>query len=158
MLPLHRLARNTARLVVDTVIGNGLAQQQNDASDTGFVNDRVRPLARRAAAEGCVLLTNDGTLPLNPIHEVAVFGRCQLDWFYMGYGSGGNVNPPHTVNLMEGLANAHVRYNHVLAEMYRTWCTSKEHEANLGWWGHWLTHHPEMPVDASLAQAAARTA
>jgi beta-glucosidase len=104
------------------------------------------------------LLTNDGTLPLNPIHEVAVFGRCQLDWFYMGYGSGGNVNPPHTVNLMEGLANAHVRYNHVLAEMYRTWCTSKEHEADLGWWGHWPTHHPEMPVDASLAQAAARTA
>ena len=39
---------------------------------------------------------------------MAVFGRVQLDWFYVGYGSGGDVNPPYRVNLMEGLRNAGV--------------------------------------------------
>lgn len=158
MLPVHKLARNAAQWVVNTAMGNGLAQHENDARENGHVNDQVRPLARRAAAEGCVLLTNDGTLPLDPHSEVAVFGRCQLDWFHMGYGSGGNVNPPYAVNLMDGLANAHVRHNHVLAEVYRAWCTSEEHAADHGWWGHWPTHYPEMPVDSQLALAAAQTA
>ena len=158
MLPIHKLVRNTAQRVVDTVMGNGLAQQENDAHTLGHVNDHVAPLARRAAAEGCVLLVNDGTLPLDPNQEVAVFGRCQLDWFFMGHGSGGNVNPPHTINLVDGLAAACVKYNLVLAEMYRSWCSSEEHAADQGWWGHWPTHHPEMPVDSDLARAVAQTA
>ncbi|MBQ9045722.1 MAG: hypothetical protein IJ112_07260 [Oscillospiraceae bacterium] len=41
-----------------------------------------------------MLLKNDGTLPLSKQEPVAVFGRCQLDWFYVGYGSGGDVLMP----------------------------------------------------------------
>ena len=53
-----------------------------------------------------MLLKNDGTLPLKKDEETAVFGRCQLDWFYVGYGSGGDVHPAWRVNLMQGLKNA----------------------------------------------------
>lgn len=158
MITAHKLARKAAQWVVDSVMGNGLAQQENETTDQGHISPDVAPLARQAAADGCVLLTNDGTLPLARDEEVAVFGRCQLDWFAMGYGSGGDVHPPYRTNLMDGLDAVGARYNHVLAEVYRTWCTSKEHAADHGWWGHWPTSYPEMPVSLDLAQAAARTA
>jgi beta-glucosidase len=105
-----------------------------------------------------VLLSNDGTLPLSPTEEVAVFGRCQRDWFFVGYGSGGDVHPPYEVDLVEGLCNAGARVSPVLAQVYAEWCGSEEHAADEGWWGHWPTHHPEMPVSPDLAKAAAQTA
>ncbi len=158
MIVLPKYARRTAQWIVDSVMANGLAQQENEAALEGTANVELAKLARQAAAEGCVLLTNDGTLPLSTDEGVAVFGRCQIDWFSMGYGSGGNVHPPYTTNLIDGLTDLGATYNRVLAQMYRSWCTSKEHEADHGWWGHWPTHYPEMPVDPELLQAAARTA
>ena len=158
MIPTTKYARRAARWLVDSVMGNGLAQRENEASEEGSANAETASLARQAAAEGCVLLTNDGTLPLSSEDEIAVFGRCQLDWFFMGHGSGGDVNATHTVNLIEGLQAAGIRYNRVLAKVYSEWCSTEENAADPGWWGHWPTHHSEMPVDAELAEAAAQTA
>jgi beta-glucosidase-like glycosyl hydrolase len=92
--------------VVDWGMGNGLMQEELTADGHDMVTPEMAALARRAGAEGCVLLKNDGTLPLKAGETVAVFGRCQLDWFYVGYGSGGDVHPPYRVHLMEGLKNA----------------------------------------------------
>ncbi len=157
MIVLPKYARRAAQWVVDSVMGNGLAQQENEDAQEGAINVGVANLARQAAAEGCVLLTNDGTLPLYADEAIAVFGRCQIDWFTMGHGSGGDVKPPYTTNLIDGLADLGATYNRVLAQMYQRWCTSKEHEADRGWWGHWPTHYPEMPLDPELVQATART-
>ena len=60
-------------------------------------------LCRRAGAEGIVLLKNNGVLPLAKQQVVSVFGRVQADYFCVGYGSGGDVNPPYTVSLLQGL-------------------------------------------------------
>lgn len=158
MVAWRKYAQKAAQRVIDTVMGNGLAQDESEATSTGTTSPALAALARQAAAEGCVLLTNDGTLPLVPTREVAVFGRCQIDWFFMGYGSGGSVHPTYTVNLLDGLDAANVRYNQVLASTYRAWCASENNEAERGWWGHWPTHHPEMPVSVELAQAAAQAA
>ena len=38
------------------------------------------------AAEGAVLLKNDGMLPLAGGTQLSLFGRVQRDWFYTGYG------------------------------------------------------------------------
>ncbi len=66
---------------------------------------------RKAAAEGAVLLKNDNALPLAAEGTtVSVFGRNQLEWFNTGYGSGGDVNNPYAVSLIEGLKNCK-RYN-----------------------------------------------
>ena len=155
MIGIRKKARRAAQWVVDSVMGNGLAQQENDAVDTAETTAEVARLARQAAAEGCVLLHNDDTLPLRREAQVAVFGRCQHDWFFMGHGSGGDVHPPYHVNLMEGLRSHSASFDRVLAETYRAWCTSDEHAADHGWWGHWPTHLPEMPVTTELAHAAA---
>lgn len=71
-----------AQRVVDWGMGNGLMQEELTADGHDMVTPEVAELARRAGAEGCVLLKNDGTLPLKAEQPVAVFGRCQLDWFY----------------------------------------------------------------------------
>ena len=62
-------------------------------------------LLRDIAAQGAVLLENDGTLPLKKGTRVTLFGRVQKDWFYTGYGSGGDVNKPYAINLIEGMRN-----------------------------------------------------
>lgn len=145
-----------AQRVVDWGMGNGLMQEELTADGHDMVTPEMAALARRAGAEGCVLLKNEGTLPLKAGQPVAVFGRCQLDWFYVGYGSGGDVHPPYRVNLMEGLKNAGVAVDQELSGVYENWCFSDDHKANHGWWGHWPMSHPEMPLEQSMVSAAAK--
>lgn len=158
---MSRWKQRTRKLVqgvIDRVMGNGLLQEENRAAGEYDVNEKLVPLLRQAGAESCVLLKNNGVLPLKPTEELAVFGRCQLDWFYVGYGSGGDVRAPYSVNLIDGLRNAGVRLNEGLLEAYRRWTSSEEHKADHGWWGHWPMNYPEMPLSSELVGSAARTA
>ena len=59
-------------------------------------------LSRRIAAEGIVLLKNNGVLPLRQNHTVAIFGVHQIDYIKGGSGSG-NVTTEHITNIYEGL-------------------------------------------------------
>ena len=118
------------------------------------IEEHLPALCRQAAAEGIVLLKNQGgALPLQKDAPVAVFGRVQLDYFYVGYGSGGDVNPPYTVNLMEGLGNAGVQVDQELAQTYAKW--SEENQPFMGFWGNWPRYFEEMPLEDSQVQAAA---
>jgi len=112
-------------------------------------------VCRSAAAEGIVLLKNDGILPLQADRETAFFGRCQNDWFYVGYGSGGDVNPHYRISPMAALEGRDVRYNRPLAEAYRKW--SAENVPFEGVWGLWPTHFDEMPLAREQIRAAAAT-
>ena len=147
-----------AQRVIDMAMGNGLMQEETTADGARYVTPGVDGLIRQAGAESCVLLKNDGVLPLAPEEEVAVFGRCQLDWFYVGYGSGGDVKAPYYVNLIDGLQSAGVPVNAAVLNRYSSWTREEENEADHGWWGHWPYSHPEMPLDAALVRTAASTA
>ena len=83
-----------------------LAQSTGGKVDeTKTSTEEMSRLARMTAGEGIVLLKNDGVLPFKAEDVVSVFGRVQNDYFYVGYGSGGDVKPPYRVSLMEGLKN-----------------------------------------------------
>ena len=144
--------------IIDSAMGNGLMQEETTAGGERYVTPGIGELIRQAGAESCVLLKNSGALPLNKEREVAVFGRCQLDWFYVGYGSGGDVNAPYHVNLIDGLRNAGVRMNDELLQAYETWTQQEDNVADHGWWGHWPMNYPEMPLDAALVNRAAQSA
>ena len=158
MIKWKKTMGKVAQRVIDMAMGNGLMQEENTASGERYVTPGIDALIRQAGAESCVLLKNDGALPLALNEEVAVFGRCQLDWFYVGYGSGGDVKAPYYVNLIDGLRNADVPLNVAVLNRYFAWTHEEENEADNGWWGHWPYSHPEMPLDASLVRTAAKTA
>lgn len=64
-----------------------------------------RAAARRAAAEGIVLLKNDGILPLKREEKVALFGAGAGRTIKGGTGSG-DVNEREVVSVYQGLVNA----------------------------------------------------
>ena len=69
------------------------------------ITDGMPEVLREAAGETAILLENNGVLPFKKGTRVSVFGRVQNDWFYTGYGSGGDVKKPYGVNLIDGLKN-----------------------------------------------------
>lgn len=65
-----------------------------------------RNLARRAAAEGIVLLKNEKeTLPIKPGDKIAMYGAGAICTIKGGTGSG-DVNERESVNLYQGMVNA----------------------------------------------------
>ena len=154
---LKKTLGKAAQKVIDGVMGNGLMQEETSASGTKNITEGFDQLIRQAGAESCVLLKNDGVLPLDPKKEIAVFGRCQFDWFFVGYGSGGDVHAPYTVNLVDGLYQAGFRLNPYILNSYNIWTHEGGHKADDGWWGHWPTHHQEMQLSEELIQNARKT-
>ncbi len=118
----------------------------------------MQELARKSAAEGCVLLKNNGVLPLKKDKAVSVFGRCQVDTFYVGYGSGGNVHPPKKVSFLEGLRSCEgISLNETVSKVYEDWCHRKENIADPGTeWGKWPYYYPEMPLEEAFVEKAAK--
>ncbi len=152
------ISKTVGKLVqraIDRQMGAGLMQEENTAAGERWHAAGFPELIRQAGAEACVLLKNDGTLPLKKDEELAVFGRCQLDWFYVGYGSGGDVHPAWRVNLMQGLRNAGQKLNEPLADRYASWCADNPPDS--GWWGHWPFYYPEMELPEHEVLEASKT-
>jgi beta-glucosidase len=77
-------------------------------------------ITRQSAAEGIVLLKNNGTLPWKDgaIKMVALFGENSYDFLSGGTGSG-CVHPPYVVDMLQGLENAGIKSSPVLTDIYR---------------------------------------
>lgn len=135
---------------------NSLAQEEaaRRAADKS-VTEGMPELLRRAATEGAVLLKNqNGALPLANGTRVSLFGRGQIQWFYTGYGSGGDVNKPYAVSLLDGLRDCEtLSVNESLAKLYTDW--DAENPIDHGFWGHWPRFYPDMPMDAQTVSEAA---
>ncbi len=117
---------------------------------------RTAALCRKAAAQGAVLLKNeDAVLPLTADDRVAVFGRCQKDYYRSGTGSGGAVNVLYTTNLLDGLRNDHITVNGMLADCYESWIAEHPFDNGGGGWACEPWCQAEMPVSQELAAKAA---
>ena len=153
---LERFFGKQYQKLVERTMGNGLSQKMTAAEGEKIMNPGMSELIRLAGAEGCVLLENDGVLPLDPKRSAAVFGRCQFDWFYVGYGSGGDVHAPYHVNLVQGLENAGFCPDDEVLSAYRLWTSEPKNRAYDGFWGHWPYSYPEMPLSEDLVRRASQ--
>lgn len=135
------------------IFEGGLSQEQAAwAEETYDVPVSAKADIRQLAAEGIVMLKNDDALPLCG-KKVAVFGRCQYDYFYCGYGSGGDVNIPYKVSLSEALHNCtEVQINEEIDTFYRE--KSEKNPPDEGYWGHWPFNFPEFIPDEALIKSA----
>lgn len=149
-----KIFKKIIRKITDKVNGNDLMQELNIPVGERHITKGMPELIRQAGAEGAVLLKNDGTLPLKQTDKVALFGRCQYDYFSVGYGSGGDVKPPYKVNLLQAMREASADGGFVLdeelAERYENWCKKEENVPFEGWWGHWPMNYPEMALEDNI--------
>ncbi len=112
--------------------------------------------SRGIAAECAVLIKNDNQfLPLQKDEKVAVFGRCQIEYYRSGTGSGGAVNVAYTTNLIDSLeARNHVIVDTTLVQAYRTWLEANPFDNGGGGWAMEPWSQKEMPLTDKQVQSA----
>ena len=85
-------------------------------------------LVRKAAAEGLVLLENNGVLPLKGVKKVALYGVGSYDFIAGGTGSG-NVNKAYIRNVADGLRENGLEVNAATENWYKQYIALKKTEA-----------------------------
>ncbi len=107
-------------------------------------------VALEVAAEGAVLLENNGVLPIQKDEtQVAVFGRTQID-ISKGGGGSGTVHTSASYNFIQGFEEAGIQYDQELFDVYSKWCAENAAEGDsstFGTMGNGASQ-PEMPIDA----------
>lgn len=148
-------SKKTEEEAVETAAEDDSVVKSNEEE---YIPEKMSETLRNAGAEGIVLLRNDqNILPLKKGTTVAVFGRVQIDYFAVGYGSGGYVKKPYLSTLADGLeANEEIAVDAALLDTYRQWIA--KNPAKEGIWGHWPRFHAEMPVSDELAKDVATRA
>lgn len=138
---------------IDKITGSGVMQEENTVDGDKKVFEPMPQTALKASEESIVLLKNkDNALPIKDGDTVSVFGRCQLDYFYVGYGSGGDVNAPYQINLIDGLKNNGVKIYSPLLNLYESW--REKNPVSHGFWGHWPMNYPEMELSERVVKSA----
>ncbi|GGH36268.1 glycoside hydrolase family 3 C-terminal domain-containing protein [Paenibacillus segetis] len=112
--------------------------------------------SRKVAAEGAVLLKNEGhVLPIQDKESVSIFGRTQVNYYRSGTGSGGSVHVTHTTNLLDGLrSKQHITINEDLANVYEKWIETNPFDNGGGGWAAEPWHQKEMPLTDELVTEA----
>jgi len=115
------------------------------------------PVSRQAAGEGIVLLENkELVLPLLQGEVISLFGRCQIDTYRSGTGSGGAVNVAYAVNALMGLrANDTININEKLVSVYKQWIDAHPFDDGGGGWAAEPWFQQEMPLTNELVREAA---
>ena len=118
-------------------------------------------MVREAAAEGMVLLKNNGNLPMEAKGNIALFGLSAYKSIAGGTGSG-NVNKPYIRNISEGLEAAGFTLDSRLADFYTKHREYVASQSALGMGGggrNVLLGEavlPEVAINQSAVQACAQ--
>ena len=125
----------------------------------GIPLKELAPMCREAATEGIVLLKNEeNVLPIKAEDNIAIFGRCQIDYYRSGTGSGGAVNVAYSTNLLDGLKNyPWVKLNEKLVQTYQDWIAEHPFDNGGGGWAAEPWHQAEMPLTDEIVGEAAAT-
>ena len=138
------------------MISEKLLSDLINSSEKGPVKE-LKPLCRKMAAQGSVLLKNDnGLLPLKDKTKLAVFGRIQEYYYKSGTGSGGRVNTEKSCSLIEALEKSeNIIIDKTLKNIYADWISKNPFETTTAWakepWSQ-----KEMPMDEKIVLNAAK--
>jgi beta-glucosidase len=116
------------------------------------------PFARTAATEGMVLLKNEGhVLPIREEEVVSVFGRCQIDYYKSGTGSGGSVHVEYSISALEGMRNnKKLEINEQLAALYEAYVRENPFDKGDGGWASEPWFQKEMELTETVVKEARR--
>lgn len=118
----------------------------------------VAPFSRGMAAEGAVLLRNEEQmLPIVKEDNIAIFGRCYMDYYKSGTGSGGLVHVEYSTNLKHGFENhPWVKINRNVADVYEQFVYGNPADVGTGEFASEPWCQEEMPLDENLVKEAAQ--
>lgn len=124
----------------------------------GIPMEGLAEACRKVAAQGAVLLKNEGqVLPFKNGEKIAVFGRCQLDYYRSGTGSGGSVNVEYTTNLIDGLKSMpEIIVDEQLAKAYVDFVEENPFDNGGGAWAGEPWFQKEMPLTDEIASSVAK--
>ncbi len=153
---MNGLAKTVNRIIGKAVnrFTSVTAQSTGEKGEVYETSPEISALCRKAGAEGIVLLKNEkNALPVGADETISVFGRVQNDFFFVGYGSGGDVNAPYKTGFMQGLRDDGIKINEELASYYKNLC--EKNPVDNGYWGHWPMSYDELDIPESVCRQAA---
>lgn len=116
----------------------------------------LKDFSRTVAAEGAVLLKNNGVLPLKKGETVSLFGRIQTHYYNSGTGSGGMVNTDYVLSLRESFeSDTDFNINKNIAAIYDEWIEKNPFDEGNGWATEPYSQK-EMPLDEEVVKKAAK--
>lgn len=118
-LTLEAIDRSAGRIL--TVVFNSQKMKGYQPGNDPDLEAHAQ-ITRQSAAEGIILLKNEGVLPLDTNMNVALLGVTSYEFISGGTGSG-DVNEAYTISLEEGLRNAGFRINDSAKQLF------EEHKA-----------------------------
>ncbi len=124
-------------------------------SKVGVPLEGFAEYSRYAASQGAVLLKNENKfLPLKETDKIAIFGRCQVDYYRSGTGSGGAVNVEYTTRFLDSLREQQPQIiNEGLAKIYEAWISENPFDNGGGGWAAEPWNQKEMPLSDELVHS-----
>lgn len=128
-----------------------------EAKKIGIPMEGLAELSRVASAQGAVLLKNEEqVLPFKKEDKISIFGRCQINYYRSGTGSGGAVNVEYTTNILDGFKEVpEFAINEELVAMYKEFVKEHPFDNGGGGWAAEPWHQAEMPLTKELVSRAA---
>lgn len=115
-------------------------------------------LCRKIAADGTVLLKNDGVLPFGKDDIVSVFGRTAFNYIFSGTGSGGLVRTTHKTNIIDGFRKARrAKLNEALVSDYKKWLKQNPFDKGNGWATEPWFQTEYVPDEQAIEKAASES-
>lgn len=108
-------------------------------------------ICRKVAAEGCVLLENDGVLPFLKSDKIAVFGREQFEYVKSGSGSGGNVQCEYVTDINSCLREE-IKIDEQVENFYKDFIKDNPYDVGDGW------HVPPVQKQPKLCEDFVKSA
>ena len=114
--------------------------------------------ARKAAAEGMVLLKNDNkALPISLNEEIALFGISSYKCFRLGWGSG-DMMAQQISQIVDGLAEAGYKLNNEVKNACEEWISKQDinyFTINRNW-DEWSFRLKEIELDEQIIEGASK--
>lgn len=125
-------------------------------SKLGVPYEGFAEYCRVVAREGIVLLKNEqNCLPIKEEEKVSIFGRCQIEYYRSGTGSGGAVNVLYSTNLLESFLEYNAgMVNEKLVKVYKEYIQENPFDNGGGGWACEPWNQKELFLTKEIVEEA----